>query len=143
MRNGSYRPPSDPPPSPTSALEPLVERAAEDDVWGERPRIAPMQPADNCAGARPEGLGILRASQSDCPCDAPGQGNRPGYTVVVRLVVHRTQERKSSGAAGQTGQKLADAHAGDRRGNRLERPAILEGGVGLHVKRIEVARPTP
>ena len=67
----------------------------------------------------------------------------PAIAVVVRLVVHRPEQGEPVGAAGQARQQLADVQPGDRRRDRLERPAVLDRGVRLHVERVEVARPAP
>ena len=63
--------------------------------------------------------------------------------MIVRLVVQGPQQGKPPGALGQAGKQLADVEAGNRRGDRLERPPVFGRGIGLHVEGIEVARPTP
>ncbi len=124
------------------ALEPLVERVAEDDVGRER-TASLVQPADDRAGARLQGAGGGLSAEIDGAGIAAGQGDRAGDAVVVRLVVQGSQQGEPVRPTRQARQELADLDARHRRCDRLERATVFEGGAGLEVEGIEVARSTP
>ena len=110
---------------------------------GSEPGAAAVQPADDGAGAGAGGLGVLaaRPARPRRRCFRSGRSfrrRRGRSTHGARPVTGRTVR-----ATGQTGQQLADVNPRDRRRDRLERPAVLGGRVGLHVEGVEMARPAP
>ncbi len=132
-----------PAPFADDPLLPLVQRIAQDHVGRDRARPAPVQPADDRAGAGPLGARDARVAEPPRPGPAAGQSHRPGDAVVGLVVVHRPHQRELVGASGQVRQQLADPQPGDPGRDRHERPPILDRGVRFHIKRVELARRPP
>ena len=120
-----------------------MEQIAEDHVGRHWTGPAPMQAADDRAGAGPLGAGDVRVAEPAGPGPAPGQPHRPGDAMVRLVVVHRPHQRELVGATGQVREQLADLQAGDPGRDRRERTPILDRGIRLHVERVELARRPP
>lgn len=73
----------------------------------------------------------------------PAQAVVHGVEMVADIagVRHRPDQAKVLGQLGQAWVQFADAHAGDRRGNRLVRPADFRRRCRLEVPGVEVAGP--
>ena len=120
----------------------LVQPTADHDERRQL-RGAAADAGHDAARRRPDAAGQRPAVQSDAAAGAAGQADRPRDAVIARTGVERTHDGEAIAEFGDLRKQFADAQAGRFGGNRAERAANVERGVGLGVPGVEVRRPAP
>ena len=97
-------------------LQSLVQLAPQDDIGRQHTRGRASvfgDPSDDRARAGTGRAGETLTAQIHRPVDAPGQRDRPGHAVIVRLMMHGAEQRELVGPFRQSREQLANAHARD------------------------------